>query len=287
VQLQNGQQQTVGGGGSSTSVNMSFGTIDYLLNDYATLEAGEMLLPLGTYSERGAGWLNKIPDDPMPRQLLPGSGVGAQLRGSLPVGENGSMVTYSVYGVNGPSSTDGTGSSTSLDLGGNVGDTPNWHGSPSGGARLAVFYPWQAHYDLELGVSGQSGEWDNMGTHLWSACVLDAALHVSPYFELKGEYITTRFGSDDVGLVRQCGWWTQAGYKLAGLNLDAPIVNDLELVGRYDTFDDGLGTRNERYTAGFVYYLSNTLLFESDYENLQSTQGGPHNGYVMQLSYGF
>ena len=45
--LQNGQQQTVGGGGSSTSVNMSFGTIDYLLNDYATLEAGDMLLAPG------------------------------------------------------------------------------------------------------------------------------------------------------------------------------------------------------------------------------------------------
>ena len=53
--------------GSSTSVSMSFGQMDYLLNDYATLVAGDILLPLGTYSERGAGWLNKIPDDPLVR----------------------------------------------------------------------------------------------------------------------------------------------------------------------------------------------------------------------------
>ena len=117
-------------GGSSTVVNMSFGQLDYLLNDYVTVVAGDMVLPLGTYSERAAGWLNKIPDDPMARDFLPGSGVGAQLRGAVPIGESGQMLTYSVYGVNGPSSTDGTADAGSLDLGGNVGDTPNLHGRP-------------------------------------------------------------------------------------------------------------------------------------------------------------
>jgi len=48
--------------GSSTSVDLSFATLDYLFNDYITLVAGDMLLPLGTYSERSAGWLNKIPE---------------------------------------------------------------------------------------------------------------------------------------------------------------------------------------------------------------------------------
>ncbi len=49
-----------GNSGYSTTFNLTFATIDYLFNDYATLVAGEMLLPLGTYSERGAGWLNKF-----------------------------------------------------------------------------------------------------------------------------------------------------------------------------------------------------------------------------------
>ena len=56
--------------GNSTSVSMSFGQMDYLWNDYVTLVAGDMLLPLGTYSERSAGWLNKIPDDPLVRDVF-------------------------------------------------------------------------------------------------------------------------------------------------------------------------------------------------------------------------
>jgi hypothetical protein len=31
--------------------------IDYLLNDYVTVVAGDMIQPLGTYTERSAGWL--------------------------------------------------------------------------------------------------------------------------------------------------------------------------------------------------------------------------------------
>ena len=276
-------------GGSSTVVSLSFAQLDYLLNDYVMIVAGDMVLPLGTYSERAAGWLNKIPDNPLSRDLLPGSGVGAQLRGAVPVGQSGQMVTYSVYGANGPSSTDGTGNSGMLDLGGNVGDTPNLHSDPSGGGRIGWFFPWKAHYDVELGVSGQSGVWDNAGNRSWSAAVLDAAVHISPYFEVKGEYINTWVQTDDVGTMHPNGEWVQAGYKLAGLNLDLPVVNDIELVSRYDTMNDGLGTKTDRITAGFVYYLTNTLLFEGDYEFLHSRGPAalPSNEFVVQLSYGF
>ena len=156
---------------------------------------------------------------------------------------------------------------------------------PSGGGRLGWFMPWKPHYDLELGVSGQSGEWDDSGRHLWTAAVLDAALHVGPYFEAKGEYINSWAGTDDVGTLHQRGWWLQTAYKFAGLDLDLPVVNDLELVGRYDTLNDGLGTATERWTLGYVYYLSNTLLFEGDYEWLHGNDA--HNGFVLQLSYGF
>ena len=278
-------------GGSSTSVNLSFAQLDYLVNDYVTLVAGDMLLPLGTYSERAAGWLNKIPDDPLVRDVLPGSGVGVQLRGSLPVGVSGQMLTYSVYGVNGPSSTDGTAHAGSLDLGGNVGDTPNLHGDPSAGGRIGWFYSWQPHYDLELGASGQSGVWDNAGKFLWSALVADAALHLGPYFETKGEYIYTWTQTDNAHTLQPRGWWVQAGYKLAGLDWDLPLVNNVELVGRFDTENDGMSTRTDRATAGFVYYLTNTLLFEGDYEWLHvrgpNPNGLPSSQFVLQLSYGF
>lgn len=302
------------GAGTAYGFDLSFATIDYLINDYATLVAGNMLLPLGTYSERSAGWLNKFPDNPLPRGLLPGNGLGAQLRGAVPVGDGGQMLTYSAYGVNGPSSVDGTGNSGSLDLGGNVGmlsgattfprqygyglpgttfsSLGNLHSNPSGGGRFGWFIPWKPHYDLELGVSGQSGEWNDLGNN-WSAVVLDAALHVSPYVEIKGEYINTWVDTSDLGTIRPNGWWVQAGYKLSGLNLDLPLINNVEVVGRYDRSNDALtpSTKTDRYTAGFVYYFSNTLLFEGDYEWLHSAGPNanifPSNELLFQLSYGF
>ena len=130
--LQNAGGPPGTGSGTSTTLSLSFAQLDYLLNDYVTVIAGEMLLPLGTYNERNAGWLNKIPDSPLlDDQILPGSGVGAQLRGAVPVGEDGQMLTYSVYGVNGPGSVNGSGSAfqtpgdptsgPNLDLNSNVG----------------------------------------------------------------------------------------------------------------------------------------------------------------------
>ena len=300
--------------GTTFNFDLSFATLDYLLNDYVTVVAGNMLLPLGTYSERSAGWLNKFPDNPLPRGLVPGTGIGVQLRGAVPIGDRGQSLTYSIYGVNGPSSVDGSGSSGSLDLAGNVGflspastfprsygtglpgttysTLGNLNNSPSGGGRIGLFYPFKPHYDVEVGVSGQSGAWDPMGD-LWSSAVLDAAVHVSPYVEVKGEYINTWVNTTDLGGIRPNGWWIQGGYKLAGLNLDLPLINNVELVGRYDQSNDGLvpKTNAERYTAGFVYYFSNTLLFEGDYEWLHSTGPNaglfPSNELLFQLSYGF
>lgn len=288
------QNNAPGGAGYTTGFDLSFAQLDYVMNDYLTLCVGDLLLPLGTYTERGAGWLNKIPDDPLAVDaLIPGSGVGAELRGAVPVGNAGKFINYSVYGVNGPGSADGTDAPTSLDLGGNVGArsdglVANLHSDPSGGARVGLFlpFPYKPRYDLEVGVSAQSGEWDDNGAHLWTAGVVDAALHLGPNFEARGEYIKTRYGSGG-GLINQDGWFVQTSYKLAGLNLECPVVNDTELVGRYDSVHDGLGTSTQRYTTGLIYYITNTLLLEGDYEFLHSTDPSQANQLILQLSYGF
>ena len=292
IAFQNGTSGTHDAG-SSTGIDLSFATIDYLLNDYVTVVAGDMPLPLGTYSERAAGWLNKIPDDPMARDFLPGSGIGVQLRGSVPVGSSGQSIAYSVFGVNGPSSMDGTANHDQLDLGGNVGilnngNNGNLHGSPSGGGRIGLFYPFKPHYDFELGISGQAGTWDDADRRLWSAGVVDAAVHLGPNIEFKGEYIHTWQETADLGTINPHGWWVQGAYKLAGLGLELPLINNVELVGRYDGTRDNVSTKSDRYTLGYVYYLTNTLLFEGDYEWLESNDPSiDHNRFVFQISYGF
>jgi hypothetical protein len=286
--LQNGGTPPVNSG-TSYNFDLSFATIDYLMNDYMTLVAGQMLLPLGTYSERSAGWLNIFPDNPLPRSILPANGIGVQLRGAAPIGQSGQMLTYSAYAVNGPSSMDGTGAADQLDLNGNVGvksdgSTANLHSAPAGGGRIGWFLPFKPHYDLELGISGQSGQWDNAGSLLWSAAVLDFSTHISPYFRVNGEVMQSWQQTTDLGTVKPHGWWIQGGYKLAGLNLDLPMISNLELVTRYDTVNDDLGTTTKRNTLGYVYYISNTLWFEGDYEWYHNPDP---NRFVFQISYGF
>jgi hypothetical protein len=287
------QNNAPGGSGYTTTVNLSFATLDYLINDYVTFVGGNMLLPLGTYSERSAGWLNKIPDAPLPRSVLPGNGVGLQLRGGIPFGDKGQSLTYSAFVVNGPGSVDGSGKADQLDLGGNVGLTSdarfaNLHGGAGEGGRIALFWPWKPLYDLEVGVSGMSSPWDNAGRRQYSALVADWALHVGPSVEVKGEYMNTWVGTDNAGTITPHGWWVQAGYKLLGLNLN-PYLNKLELVGRYDTVNDGLGSRTDRGTFGAVYYVTNTLWLEGDYE-FTSNHGPnplPDESLLFQISYGF
>ncbi len=290
--LQNGSNPANGhDSGQTTGLNLSFAQLNFVLNDYVTVAAGNMLLPLGTYAQRSAaGWVNKLPDDPLPRDLLPGTGIGAQLLGAFPIGQSGQVLNYSVFGVNGPSSSDGTAAPDQLDLGGNVGlrtdnTVGNLHGNPSGGGRLGWFYPFgPPHYDLELGASVMSGEWDDAGQHLWTGGALDASLHLGPYLEVKGEYIRTRYDSTS-GNINPSGWWIQGAYKLAGLRLELPGINNVETVGRYDKINDHIGNHTERETVGLIYYFSNTLLVEGAYE----FQHGSSQGDVMllQLGYGF
>jgi hypothetical protein len=288
------QNNAPGGSGYTTTVNLSFATLDYIINDYVTFVGGNMLLPLGTYSERSAGWLNKFPDAPLPRAVLPGNGVGVQLRGAIPIGERGASVTYSAFADNGVSSVDGTGNADQLDLGGNVGLTSdgrfaNLHGGAGWGGRIAAFLPWKPTYDVEIGVSGMSSPWDNRARRQYSALVADWAVHVGPYIEVKGEYMNTWVGTDNAGTIDPDGWWIQAGYKLGGLKLNVPYLDKLELVGRYDTVDDGLGSRTERGTFGAVYYVTNTLWLEGDYEftNNHGPNRLPDDSLLFQISYGF
>jgi len=220
--------------------------------------------------------------------------VGAQLRGAIPIGDKGQHVTYSVFAANGPGSVDGTGTAGQLDTGGNVGITfdgknANLHGGLGWGGRMGYFLPIKPQYDVEVGFSGMSSSWDDAGNRNFTAGIADLAMHLGPAVEIKGEYIHTWVGTDDQGTITPNGWWVQAGYKLSGLNLNVPALNNFELVGRYDTVTDGLGTRTNRGTAGAVYYLTNTLWLEGDYEWTvnHGPNPAPATSLIFQISYGF
>lgn len=278
------------GGGADTELMLEYAQMDYLFNDYVTVVAGKMLLPLGTFIEKiHPAWINKLPTFPLPRAdetaILPESGVGLQLRGAFSIGGD-HRLTYAVYGVNGPGSKNGTGNADDLDLEGNVVDQND---APSAGGRISWFYPWKPYNDVEIGVAGQSGVWNNNSDLLWSAFVVDAALHLGPDFEARGEYINTWQETNDAGTIQPHGWWAQAAYKLAGLNLDLPMINNTEVVFRYSMVDDDQpGTRTHAYALGFVYYITSQFQFKGAYEFITSTEASEaNNRLLLQMAYGF
>ena len=55
----------------------------------------------------------------------------------------------------------------------------------------------------------------------------------------------------------------------------------------FDYLNDGLGTVTRRYTVGYIYYFTNTLLFEGDYEFLSSNDPSQTDQLIFQLSLGF
>jgi len=111
---------------------------------------------------------------------------------------------------------------SALDLDGNVGDTPNWHADPSAGGRIGWFYPWKAHYDLELGVSGQSA----LGTTRANGCGRPPwptpRYTSSTYIEAKGEWIYTWVETDDNGTIAPRGWWAQVGLQIGRMQFGTP-----------------------------------------------------------------
>ena len=116
-------------------------------------------------------------------------------------------------------------------------------------------------------------------------------LHIGPYVEVKGEYINTWQQTADVGNIQPSGWWVQAGYKLAGLNLDAPDVNNLEMVGRYDTANDAQGSTTDRYTAGWSITsrtrCCSRVTTNGCISHGLNAHGLPSSQFIVQLSYGF
>ncbi len=136
----------------------------------------------------------------------------------------------------------------------------------------AVAHPWKAHYDLELGMSGQTGTWDDSDQHRWSAGVIDGALHLGSNVEIKGEYVNTWLETADTGTLHPHGWWVQGSYRLAGLNLDLPFVNNLEVVGRYDAKRDSVNNiATDRYTPPDMFTISGIPCCSCSREIMNST----------------
>ncbi len=87
-----------------TETAMEYLTIDWFASDYAILQAGKFLSPLGQFRQNlHPSWINKLPSAPPGfghDGAAPISEVGLQVRGGLPLG--GMRSNYALYVGNGP-----------------------------------------------------------------------------------------------------------------------------------------------------------------------------------------
>lgn len=205
-------------------LGLEYAQADFIVWDYTTVVVGLSLLPLGIYGERlHPGWINRSMDAPYPYQgghgggPIPMSGLGIQVRGSVPLGQVAS-VNYAAFLTNGPS--DGSGAPA---LGGSIPDN-NWNKFVGG--RVGVL-PLR---ELEFGVSGATGLWDDDVSQRYSVLIGDVMASTSFGLSVQGEYLTTRTDVGDENPEIRHLWWTQLAWRL----LPAPgILNRFEIVARY------------------------------------------------------
>lgn len=277
-----------------TELGLEYAQIDYLFNDYLTFIAGRFVLPIGVVREKlDSAWINKLPILPLPEAdtapLFAENDVGVQARGAVHVCDPVTM-TYALFIGNGPGDN-GPGNLPAFNKGESV------NGKPNGGGRLALFYPWEAHHDIEVGVSGQTGPYSDDGKQFWSVAAVDGALHLGPDVEVRGEYIKTWQENEGIPTTNREGWWAQGAYKLAGLNLDWPMINSVEAVFRYSG-EHQLGGHVSEFDLGLLYHITNTLMVKGAYSFFQSnlhsfvTPDGDtvdlnRNMFTLQAAYGF
>lgn len=170
----------------STTTEVEYSQIDYLVNDNLTLVLGKYLSPIGQFQERlHPTWINKLPNAPAGfahGEAQPLTDVGVQARGGIQTGSG--IFTYTVFAGNGPQPGHG-----SLELEGFGNDNND---DKAFGGRFA-FLP---NANLEFGISAMTADEvepndfhveGNAGYDLYG---VDFAYTASAW-DFRGEYINS------------------------------------------------------------------------------------------------
>lgn len=106
-------------------------------------------------------------------------------------------------------------------------------------------------------------------------------------FRLRGEYVKTKVGADEVGITASPGaswetWYTQASYQIPQTHW--------ETVLRYTDFDTPHSSQDQKqWAAGLNYLFSSNVIGKFTYEFNVGEPGSPagFNRWLVQLAYGF
>lgn len=268
-------------------IGVEYAQLLYVLNDFVTVGVGKFLSPLGQFTERyHPSWINKLPDAPLYAGhdgLIPGSLVGAQVRGGIRTGQ--SQWKYVLFVANGPQ--EGHGGSPGEPEFAFEADGVDVSQNKAFGGRLS-FLP--VHW-LEFGVSGYSGRpseptGENAGD--LSLFLFDFAAHDDTpwgYLRVDGEIVSAEF---DSGSAETWGGGYVQGALRPSFGSKGP--SDFEGVLRYDWLDFPTGIPSamepSRWTAGLNYWLDESTVIKLAVETLD-VDGENQNTILLQAAIGF
>lgn len=292
-----------------TNIQLVYGTLDYVVNDWLTVRVGKYSTPLGfVWEKMTTGWINKLPNLPLPYNprglaLTPAAETGVDIRGAVPFddlhfdceGKIPFVLNYDIWVGNGPDESKGR-----IRFGCNYND--NNHNIAFGSRLGFRFEPYK-----EIGISGEWGQWNNNNhttlvtskKHLfYQAVVLDLHWRYVKLVDILGEAIFTNYGSvpnKALGIhsrsVNQTGWWLQFASFLPWLYTNCCLIDTIwdnfEAVVRYGFVHSGVNDfSGEQWSFGLNYHFSNMVILKSAYDiNLEKRL--KHNTFTVQLAYAY
>ncbi|HVZ55115.1 MAG TPA: hypothetical protein VG870_00530 [Chitinophagaceae bacterium] len=274
---------------SDNGLGVNWADVSYFAAPGLIIRAGYFVLPYGMYAKRlAAGWIDKLPTDPMGVADMTPTDYGLEVEGGFGFGTM--KMNYDLALTNGNQlNPDGTLSS------GNLADNNN-NKTITGRIGLLPLL----NSSLELGVSGMFGKLGNQGTPQQNlmgrsyAFDLNYVKTFNPILvNIKSQYnIQDIDKTSYINPADQSGYtfnnhttafFAQASLRPTGLQ---NWVKNLELAGRYGTFNTPkeslIGSNQDSWGVGLDYWLSWRTVFKVGYESYtgNSTASKPLGAYT-------
>lgn len=279
-------------GETETELEYAAGT--FFINDYAGLQMGKFLSPLGQFVQNlHPSWINKLPSAPVGfghDGAAPSSNVGVALRGGLPkMGELRS--NYVVFVSNAPTFGIADDGDVAIDA---EGKTGSLDGAKMWGARYAI----NPIGNMEIGVSAATGEiseaLESGDGVLRDYDVLGADMMYNiDAVSLKAEYIQQKIGESLLSELEGGtwkAWYAQASYQFESVKLE-PVI-------RYSAYQNPETDRNQ-WAFGLNYLFANNLIAKIAYESNRDEPDehdeageadeahGNSDRFLVQFAFGF
>jgi len=269
----------------ATATEMEYFSIDYFMNDYATLVMGKFISPLGQFRQNiHPTWINKLPSAPQGfghGGAAPIAEIGMQVRGGFKIGSsiNANYATYIGNGVAAEMNGDDVeeahspGFNEDVDGAKNVGGRFGMYMIDS---KLDLGLSWATGKAGEIGGTngvGQNGtkrDWDFIGT--------DFTWRLGG-FDVRGEYVKQTYGARGASAEANFdAHYVQVAYRFP--------ATKWEVVARTSQNNSPEDTK-DRVTAGVNYIFTSSVIAKLAYESNDNNANTANDRILAQMAYGF